>query len=219
MACSALVDNLIRRVRFLSFSLIAAGGIMLSGCATPPPPTNTHDNICEIIQHDPHWYHAAKKAQDKWGTSVPILKAFVYQESRFIHNARPPREYAAGFIPLPRKSSAYGYAQAQDPAWGDYQKATGNRTGNRTNKYDALDFIGWYNSISHQRNGIALNDPYNLYLAYHEGHGGFSRKTYEQKPWLKDVAVKVRNQAKRYESQLRNCKVPSTRCFWPFCGD
>ena len=208
------------KYHFRTVTLLAGVGsvALLTGSATPPPPSNVHDTICDIIKHDPHWYHAAKKSQDKWGTSIPILKAFVYQESRFVHNARPPREYAGGFIPLPRKSSAYGYAQAQDPAWEDYQKATGNRTARRTNKYDALDFIGWYNSVSNQRNRIALNDPYNLYLAYHEGHGGYNRKTFEQKPWLKDVAVKVRNQSKRYEAQLRNCKVPSTSCVWPFCG-
>lgn len=190
---------------------------MVSGCATPPAPPSTHDNICALIEHDPHWYHAAKKSEDRWGTPIPTLKAFVHQESRFMRNARPPRDYALGIVPLPRKSSAYGYAQAQDPAWSDYQKATGNRTARRTNKYDALDFIGWYNSVSNQRNGISLNDPYNLYLNYHEGHTGFRNRTYEQKPWLMDVAKRVENQSRMYANQMRNCRVPSTRCIWPMC--
>ncbi len=192
--------------------------ILFSGCASnKPPPANAQDNICDIMQHDRHWYLAAKKAEKRWGTPVATLKAFIHQESRFVHNARPPREYALGFIPMPRRSSAYGFAQAQNPAWHDYQKATRNYSARRDNKYDALDFIGWYNSVSNRRNGISLNDPYNLYLAYHEGHGGFSRKTYNQKPWLKNVANKVRNQSLRYQNQLKNCQMPTGLCLWPFC--
>lgn len=190
---------------------------LLTGCSSTPPPASTHDNICEIIKHDRDWYFAAMASEKKWGTPVATLKAFVHQESRFVKNARPPREYLLGFIPLPRRSSAYGYAQAQDPAWYDYQKATKNYSARRNNKHDALDFIGWYNSVSKSRNGIGLNDPYHLYLAYHEGHGGFARKSYNAKPWLKDVAKKVQNQAWRYDKQLKTCRLPKQTCIWPFC--
>ncbi|UQB41848.1 hypothetical protein JX580_09265 [Thiomicrospira microaerophila] len=191
---------------------------LTAGCATKPPPASTHNNICQIIEYDRNWYIAAKKSEAKWGTPVATQKAFVHQESRFVHNARPPRPYALGFIPLPRKSSAYGFAQAQDPAWYDYQKATGNYRARRNNVHDALDFIGWYNSVSNQRNGISLNDPYNLYLAYHEGHGGYRRKTYNQKPWLLDVAKKVERQARMYDQQLKTCpSLPKRFCVWPFC--
>lgn len=198
----------------LALGLVA---LTLSGCATKPPPANTHDDICKIIEYDRNWYLAAQRSEEKWGTSVPILKAFVHQESRFVHNARPPRDFALGVIPLPRRSSAYGFAQAQNPAWYDYQKATKNYSARRDNVYDALDFIGWYNSVSNSRNGISLGDPYNLYLAYHEGHGGYSRKTYNQKPWLLDVAKKVQRQAWSYENQLKSCHVPKRMCLWPFC--
>lgn len=203
----------------LTTHLLTAIGILLllSGCASPPPPANAQDNICDIIEHDRSWYYAAKQSEKRWGTQVPVLKAFVHQESRFVSDARPPREYALGFIPMPRRSSAYGFAQAQNPAWHDYQKATKNYSARRNNKHDALDFIGWYNSVSNKRNGIALHDSYNLYLAYHEGHGGFQRKTYNSKPWLLDVAKKVQRQAWRYDNQLKNCELPERLCLWPFC--
>lgn len=204
---------------FIFRLLLLISFLTLVGCASAPLPSSSHDNICKIIEHDKDWYFAAKKSQDKWGTPIPILKAFVHQESRFQAKARPPREYAIGFIPLPRKSSAYGYAQAQNPAWQDYQKATGQKWAKRDNIYDALDFIGWYNSVSNKRNGIALTDSYNLYLAYHEGHGGYSRKTYEQKAWLKNVAIKVRNKSWEYDHQLKKCRLPKKNsfCIWPFC--
>lgn len=202
----------------LKLLALVAAFSLISGCATKPPPAAAHNNICQIIEHDSKWYKAAKKSEEKWGTPVATLKAFVHQESRFVHNARPPREYFLGFIPLPRKSSAFGYAQAQDPAWNDYQKATKNYRARRDNVYDALDFIGWYNSVSNKRNGISLRDPYNLYLAYHEGHGGYSRKTFNQKAWLIDVAKKVDRQSKMYDRQLKQCNnLPARFCVWPFC--
>ena len=48
------------------------------------------------------------------------------------------------FIPLGRPSSAKGYAQAQDPVWGEYQKERGRLFRSRGDMEDALDFIGWY---------------------------------------------------------------------------
>ncbi|MDG6777084.1 hypothetical protein QCB44_00030 [Thiomicrorhabdus sp. zzn3] len=185
-------------------ALTALMAILLVGCSSNPP-KNTYNNICSIYDYDDDWYDAARSSEKRWGIPSYILMAFVHQESRFKHDAQPERPYLLGFIPLPRSSSAYGYAQAQDPAWYDYQKATGRWGARRSNVDDSLDFIGWYNYVSHKRLGIPRNDPYNLYLAYHEGRGGYARRTYENKAWLKKVAMKVTNQAKRYRSQLESC--------------
>jgi len=191
--------------------------VLVSGCASSPPPARAQDNICDIISHDPSWYHAAKKSESRWGTSVSTQIAFVRQESAFQHNARPPRPYLFGLIPMPRKSSAYGYAQAQDGTWSDYQRATGNRLARRSSIEDTLDFIGWYNRVSFQRNGVALRDTYNLYLNYHEGHTGFKNASYNAKPWLINVARQVQSRAQLYESQLPGCRLPTGLCLWPFC--
>ena len=56
------------------------------------------------------------------GTPVQVAMAVIKQESSFRHDARPPKDYLLGFIPWGHISSAYGYAQAQDPAWQDFQK-------------------------------------------------------------------------------------------------
>ena len=71
---------------------------------------------------------------------------------------------------------------------------------------DAIDFIGWYNDQSSRRSKISKSDAYNLYLAYHEGQGGFNRKTYRSKKWLIKVARKVQGQSKKYQSQLSGCE-------------
>lgn len=193
--------------------------LLMAGCATTPP-SNT-DNICAIFDHEPSWYDHAKKSQDRWGTPIPVQVAFINQESSFRHNVRPPREYFLWIIPLPRRSSAYGYAQAQSPAWTDYQKATGNRTGRRSNIKDAFDFIGWYNDVSHERLRIPKTDAERLYLAYHEGHGGYSRATYRSKPQVIRTARRVGQQAANYTRQLQGCE-DRFRCrrfwqIWPFC--
>lgn len=188
------------------FVLLFISIFALTSCSSnPTPPKQTHDNICDIYAFDRDWQKAAKKSAKKWGTPEYILMAFVHQESRFKKDARPNRDYLLGLIPMPRSSSAYGYAQAQDPAWSDYQKATGKKGARRTDIEDAMDFIGWYNYQSYKRNKISRKDTYNLYLAYHEGHGGYSRKTYKSKQWLLKVAKKVSNRAQKYKRQLWSC--------------
>ncbi|WP_228766941.1 MULTISPECIES: transglycosylase SLT domain-containing protein [Thiomicrorhabdus] len=191
---------------WLSLHLITALSMLLAGCSSGPPPKSTHDNLCSIYYFDDDWYDAAEDSYDRWGIPPYVLMAFVHQESRFQPDAQPDRPYFLGFIPLPRPSSAYGYAQAQDEAWYDYQKATGRWGADRDDIDDALDFIGWYNNRSHQLLGIAKTDAYNLYLAYHEGHGGYKRKTYNGKAWLKKVASKVSTRANLYKKQSANCR-------------
>jgi hypothetical protein len=114
-------------------------------------------------------------------------------------------------------SSAYGYAQAQDPAWEDYQKATRNG-GSRTNFDDALHFIGWYTHETQRQLGISKWDAYSQYLAYHEGRGGFKRGSYKSKPTLIKIARKVEKQSKDYGWQLKQCRkeLDDNRSWWPF---
>ena len=71
---------------------------------------------------------------------------------------------------------------------------------------DATDFVGWYMNETRNRNGIALTDARNQYLAYHEGHTGFARGSYNQKSWLLRVADDVQKRANMYEVQLNSCR-------------
>jgi hypothetical protein len=189
----------------------------LTACATAPP--RQTNNICGIFSEKRSWYKAAKKSEQRWGSSIPIMMAFMHQESRFVSKAKPPRKKILGFIPGPRKSSAYGYSQAQTGTWKWYQKSTGNWSADRDDFQDAIDFIGWYNTQTKKQNGVGLSNVYSLYLAYHEGHGGFKKKSYNKKPWLKTVAKKVAAQSKKYAKQLRSCESKFSskgRSLWPF---
>jgi hypothetical protein len=200
---------------------LAAAALLLAGCATAPPPRG-QDNLCRIFAEQPRWYDHAQASEKRWGTPIGIQMAFVQQESSFQAKARPERQRILGIIPGKRPSSAYGYAQAQDPAWSDYQQATGRRFARRSDMGDALDFIGWYNDVSHRRLGLAKTDARNLYLAYHEGHGGYRRGTWRNKRDLQAIAARVEQRAATYQSQLASCE-SSYRCrrwyqVWPLCS-
>jgi len=76
---------------------------------------------------------------------------------------------------------------------------------------------GWYNYKSHKYCGIKPNDAYHLYLAYHEGHGGFNRRKFKNKAWLKKVAKKVSKRSNTYRQQLQRCqKRLEGPWWWPF---
>ena len=175
----------------------------LAGCATAPP--DQVDNVCDIFREKTGWYEDAKQSRARWGVPVSISMAFMHQESRFVATAKPPRKKLWGVIPGPRPSDSYGYSQAKQSTWEWYQRSTGNYGADRDDFGDAVDFIGWYNDVTYRELGIDKQDAFKLYLAYHEGHGGYRRQTYRSKDWLVDVARKVDRQAKTYNSQLQDC--------------
>jgi len=136
---------------------------------------------------------------------VAVQMATIYQESKFIGNARTPFQYTLGVIPMGRQSSAYGYSQALDATWREYQVDQRRMSARRDRIDDATDFMGWYMNRSRDRNGISLSDARNQYLAYHEGHTGFSRGSFNAKSWLVRIAGTVQDRAVMYDAQLLSC--------------
>ena len=164
------------------------------------------DNACSILTERSHYVRAFKQAERNWGVETHVLMAMIYQESKFISNNRPPHIYALGVIPTGRQSSALGYSQALNGTWAEYVDQEGRRGADRTNISDATDFMGWYMAATVRENGIAMNDTYNQYLAYHDGRTGWRRGTYRSKPWLIRIAGEVRDRAELYDAQLRSCR-------------
>jgi hypothetical protein len=134
-----------------------------------------------------------------------VQMATIYQESKFIGNAKTPHQFALGVIPTGRQSSAYGYSQALDGTWDDYRNATGRRGARRNRIDDAADFMGWYMDQSEKKLGISKYDAQNQYLAYHEGSAGFARGNHNGKAWLLRVAAAVGARADLYQRQLIAC--------------
>ncbi|WP_300518007.1 lytic transglycosylase [Aliiroseovarius sp.] len=188
--------------------LLRAGIIVLfvascSGGVSKAP--RNLDNACSIVKQRPAYLKAMKRTQRKWDVPVHVQMAIIYQESKFIGNNRTPMKYVLGVLPMGRQSSAYGYAQALDATWKEYQRSEGGRGAKRDNIRDATDFIGWYMSQSYEDLGIPLSDARNQYLAYHDGRGGYARGTYRSKPWLLKVANQVAERSETYRRQLEGC--------------
>jgi hypothetical protein len=164
------------------------------------------DDACSIVRQRPSYYNAMKATERKWGIPVSVQMATLYQESKFIGNARTPHRFALGVIPMGRQSSAYGYSQALDGTWAEYQRDQRKRGARRDNIRDATDFIGWYMDESSRSLGISRSDAESQYLAYHEGRNGFANGSHEAKGWLVTVAAQVGARAQRYSAQLARCK-------------
>ena len=163
------------------------------------------DDACSIVRQRPTYLTAMKATERKWGIPVSVQMATLYQESKFIGNARTPHRYALGVIPMGRQSSAYGYSQALDGTGEEYQKDQRRRSARRDNIRDASDFIGWYMDESSRKLGISRSDAENQYLAYHEGRNGFAAGSYNAKGWLVSIAEEVGSRAERYHEQLKRC--------------
>lgn len=177
----------------------------LSGCVSVPPMPTQVNNACSIFKQYPKWYKQARKAEQRWGVPVSTQLAVMKQESSFIGTAKPPRKKLLWVVPGTRPSSSYGYAQALEKTWSDYQRDTGNSWAKRDNFGDSCDFIGWYIHRTHLITGVPIDNVYGLYLAYHDGVQGYLRGTYKRKPWLIKVSKRVQVQAKTYQNQLNYC--------------
>ena len=190
-----------RLFRALVIVLLAASCGGGSGTSAP----RNLDNACSILQQRSGYFRAFRAAERKWGVPVHVQMASMYQESKFKSDARTPFRYALGVIPMGRQSSAFGYSQALDGTWDEYRQETGRRSARRDRINDATDFMGWYMNKSRDRNGIPLTDARNQYLAYHEGHTGFARGSYNNKSWLVRVAREVGQRSQSYQFQLTSC--------------
>jgi hypothetical protein len=192
------MSRLLRAIFILS-ALASCGGGNYSA------PRNL-DDACSIIRQRPAYIKAMSATERRWGVPVAVQMATLYQESKFIGNAKTPHRYALGIIPMGRQSSAYGYAQALDGTWDEYRRAQGRWGARRDRISDATDFMGWYMHQSYEKLGIAKNDVQSQYLAYHEGRTGFAKGTYRGKDWLMQVTADLGARAVMYDQQLQSCR-------------
>ncbi|MDF3415351.1 transglycosylase SLT domain-containing protein [Sulfitobacter sp. M57] len=165
------------------------------------------DNACSLLRERPQYLRAFRKVERKWGVPMHVMMATIHQESKFVADARTPFRYVAGVIPMGRQSSAYGYSQALDATWDEYREDQNRWSAKRNRIKDATDFMGWYMNQTRDRNGVSLSDARNQYLAYHEGHTGFRKQTYNRKSWLVGVAGKVDARSQMYRAQLAGCRL------------
>lgn len=177
----------------------------LTACSSMPSPPRNALNLCSVFSEKVEWQKPTLRTEKRWSIPASVLMATMFHESSYRADARPPRRYFLGFIPGPRPSTAYGYAQALDGTWDEYVSRNSRWFASRDDFDDAIDFIGWYHNLSTREIGIRADDAMNLYLAYHEGRGGFARNSYLDKPWLVRYAERVRATDQLYREQLSGC--------------
>ncbi|MGI9344673.1 MAG: hypothetical protein ACR2PW_00210 [Gammaproteobacteria bacterium] len=191
-----------QRIRF--FGVAGASICFLAACQTTltVPAENAH--ICEIFADNPSWPSHLQRASSRWDISRFQIMAFMYQESRFVSDARPP---VVEELSEHEASGAWGYAQATRVTWEEYLEEIGTDRVSRENFRDSADFIGWYNRRTHIALGIPETNTVHLYYAFHEGRGGYQRGTYETpgRAWLREVGKKVEAKEALYRRQSFNC--------------
>ncbi len=179
---------------------------LLSGCLGFSNSPKQYSDVCAMLDDNISWYKDLKYVEQLYGVDMSSILAIIKQESSFKANAKPPRKQLFDTIPLGRVSSSYGYSQAKDETWEWYQQQTGNTSHKRNNFADSAEFIAWYMTRTKDINGVSLTDMDNQYLAYHEGHTGYKKKTYQTKGWLLGVAKKVSTTAANYQANLKTCR-------------
>ena len=182
--------------------VLALAGLWIS---RSPPPPDAPDDLCAIYQQRLSWYRDSRDAAARWAVAEPMIMAILFQESGLRATIRPPRRRYLGFIPGPLPSSAYGYAQAVDATWRQFQVEAGRRASRRSFT-DAVEFVAWYSAELVGVLGLSRTDVESLYLAYHEGPGGYARGSHLAKPEVRRSARRVAARAARFESQLASCR-------------
>ena len=182
---------------FFKISLL----FLIFGCSSIPQ--NTSDS-CKIFDERYLWYKHSKKVEQKWGTPIHIQLAIIKMESDFDWLAKPPRQKLFKVIPFKRPSSSFGYSQAIKGTWEQYKNETGNKLATRARFKDSVDFIGWYTNKTKSILKISLNNPFDQYVAYHEGWGNY--KNYKKNKKVIGLAKKVERQSKLYKNQLSKCQ-------------
>lgn len=157
------------------------------------PPVHVIEDACVLFRTYPHWREALLNVKRKWDIDPWYILAFIHQESSFNPHALS-------------SANAYGFPQAKDDTWLWYQEKTSRWQASRERFDDASDFIGWYAHQNLRKNGVNLHDVAGQYLAYHEGLGGFERRSFLSKPWLLDISQKVADRALYYQTQVLNCQ-------------
>jgi hypothetical protein len=194
--CNALVNFL--RLPALSLFLLLG----LVGCGS----TVDTDDLCSLLAEYPDWRAPLQQASVDSGVAPVVLLAIMRHESNFESDARPYKRWLFDLLPTDEPlSSAYGYAQALDSTWVEYQQIRRRPDAQRDEFADAVDFMGWYLQRAVRALQIAPDDARELYLAYHQGITGYREARYEGKRLLLDAADRVEHTAKKYAAQWTHC--------------
>lgn len=186
-----------------ALALVSGALALASSCGGPP---EHPEDLCSIFAEKRSWYRAAERSFKEWGVPEAVQMAVIFQESSYRQRVRPPRRRFLWIFPGPRPTSAYGYGQVVESTWSAYQTSTGRRDARRDDFGDVAHFVGWYGDRIHRETGLAKDDAFGIYLAYHEGPRGYLLGRHLRKGWLIESARRVETRARRYQRQYDECR-------------
>lgn len=176
----------------VAFCLVLGG----AGCASiESVSTNYSHDACKMLTENKDWMKATYRTWKKWGVPISVQLSIIKHESSFNGDASA------------KTSTAYGYAQALTGTFKEYKEDTNNLGANRGSFYDSTDFIGWYFNKSIKQIEHNPYDAASFYLAYHEGIGGYQKKSYLKKKWLMSKSKDVQYVADKYRGQINKCRL------------
>jgi hypothetical protein len=179
--------------------------LLLAGLAGCSRSADT-DDVCALLVQHPEWRAPLQQASTEWGITPSVLMAIMRHESNFAADARPYKRWLFDLLPTDQRlSSAYGYAQALDTTWAEYQSLHKRPEAQRNRFADAIDFMGWYLQRAVRALDLSPDDARALYLAYHQGLTGYREARYEGKRLLLDAADRVAQTANEYAAQWPHC--------------
>ena len=189
----------------ISFMAFAAMLFSLDAAAQAgAQPWRGDENICAILAQDKSWPADTLRASRRWQVQPWLPLAVIYHESRFEAQARPPMKHINGIWQRP--SSAYGFAQAIDSTWNEYNAKVSSKVILMRDEYqDAVDFASYY--LRHIMDSLDVSPTRVdlLYLAYHEGISGYTNKSYSSKKWLIKTSGRVAATAALFHRQWLSC--------------
>lgn len=190
-------DMMFKFTKLMKKSIIISFILMLSGCEKA---INRH-NMCALFKDNTAWYQYHKYYEQKYKVPMAITLAIIEKESGFKAHARPVKTWLIkNVIPWEYASSSYGYAQALNGSWSEFQKAHKGEYHVRSAYKSNVAFINWYLHKYADR----YKSVEDKYLIYHNGPYSNPKKA---KQSVLHYAKEVAKKANTYDKQLKQCKL------------
>lgn len=166
-------------------------------------------NVCEWHWLDINGFRAHRAYSQQTHVMPWEVLAIMDQESSFNPYAMADRRPWLKRMVSKKKISAYGYAQATDATWKDFNQKAAKTVVSRSNYLDSVAFIYWLVQRNRRLQSSAQISTYQDYLNYYNGPGvSHKKKNQPMKGYSQAQQVVVKSNAyklawKRCESGLQ----------------
>ena len=167
-------------------------------------------NACDILHNHPDWYSYHLHFENKYAVPMSTVMAIIALESGYDAKARPVKSWLINkYIPWQYASSSYGYSQATNASWADFQRANPYSIFTRSDYVSSVAFVSWYlATYAVSKNILKVQDQYVVY------HDGPNKALDKVSPATRDYAKRVAAMADSYASQLKSCRSLSWYNSW-----